>query len=153
MKLNEIGENVFKSEGADHKLAFRAHKTPIEEGRGADLMSYVEYAEATFTNKDRQLFDKLAHELFQRGFSFSYNPESSRSGRFVKRDNEKKVTVAILWNSNKKPLAAFNAVIVSIGSYENGWEPKFNQSYHIEDMVDAGADLDYILRGERNADS
>ncbi len=122
---------------------FRNRIEQIKESRGEDLVSYLEFAEASLTKQQCQYFDKLAHRLFQRGFSFIRNPESSQPARFIKKDNDKKVKVTIFCGKLGRIL---NQVMVTIYPKDKGWFPDMDKTYDIKEMITSEAVLDSILQ-------
>lgn len=121
----------------------------FREGRGEELMSYSDFAEKAYTKaKTRSMYDTLAAELFRRGFSFSISPKGT-AGRFKKEINGEGVQLSITGNSAPTH-SSRRTVIVSITGHDPGTgEPRGkHQSYEIDDMIDSGADLDFILSGQ-----
>jgi len=120
----------------------------LKEGRGEELMSYTDFAEKAYTKaKTRAMYDTLAAELFKRGFSFSISPKGT-AGRFKKEINGEGIQLSITGNSAPTH-SSRRTVIVSITGHDPGTgEPRGkHESYEIDDLVDNGADLDFVLQG------
>jgi hypothetical protein len=111
-------------------------------------MAFMEFAERTYTKAStRAMYDTLAAELFRRGFTFSISPKGT-AGRFKKEINGEGVQLSITGEKAPKH-SSRRTVIVSISGHDPGTgKPRSqHESYEIDDLVDNGADLDFVLQG------
>ncbi len=122
----------------------------ITEGLGHNMMSYVEFAEEAYPSEaERDLFDKLASELFKRGFEFTPSPRRT-NGAF--RKLEQSTLIRVIIDGPKGANTRVNRDLVMISR----WTPPDNAPYknfHVSDLVHSTTLLDQALRGTSDAAS
>lgn len=120
-----------------------------EVSKGMQVMAYSDFAAAAYPkNATRVKYDTLAAELFRRGFDFYISPKGT-SGRFKKEVNGDGIQVAIVgekapsYSNRQMVMVSFTVHDANIA----GGLRDRHQNYEIDDMIDDGADLDFILSG------
>jgi hypothetical protein len=125
----------------------RAKKSPVNEGRGDELMAYMDFADKNYPRvAQREKYDALANKLFKRGFAFEV---SQFHGLFTKiNKNKTQTSLAIQSKHGSQPARDLLHVAVL------GADRKLVNTgtiFSFDELISDDAMLDDILAGKNDA--
>jgi hypothetical protein len=127
----------------------RAKKSPINEGRGDELMAYMDFADKNYPSvAQREKYDALANKLFKRGFAFEV---LQIHGLFIKiNKNKTQTSLAIQSKEGSQPARDLLHVVV-LGA--NRKMVNTGTIFSLDDLIGDDAEMDDILAGKNDAAS
>lgn len=125
----------------------RAKKSPVNEGRGDELMAYMDFADKNFPReKQRERYDALANELFKRGFTFEV---SQFHGTFTKINSNKTQTSLAIQTKEGSQAARDLLHVVVLGA--NRKLVNTGTIFTLDELIGDDAKMDDILAGKNDA--
>jgi len=125
----------------------RAKKWPVNEGRGDELMAYMDFADKNFSReKQRERYDMLASELFKRGFTFEV---SQYHGNFSKTNSNKTQTSIAIQAKDGSQAARDLLHVVVLGA--NRKLVNTGTIFSLDEFIGDDAKIDDILAGKNDA--